>query len=118
MKLKRILYSNGFISLLASIASICFGLLLGFILLCCFNPPFAITGFKSLISAGFRSTDKFAKVLYQAAPLVMTGLSVAFAFKTGLELVEPRSGRTGYPMADNTLHDRLGPGWTDGPGYA
>ena len=32
MKLKRILYSNGFISLLASIASICFGLLLGFIL--------------------------------------------------------------------------------------
>ncbi|HWP22105.1 MAG TPA: ABC transporter permease [Candidatus Cryosericum sp.] len=84
MKLKRLFYSNGFISLLASIASICFGLLLGFILLCCFNPPFALTGFKSLITAGFRNTDKFAKVLYQAAPLVMTGLSVAFAFKTGL----------------------------------
>lgn len=84
MKLKRLVYSNGFISLLASIASICFGLLLGFILLCCFNPPFALTGFKALITAGFRNSDKFAKVLYQAAPLVMTGLSVAFAFKTGL----------------------------------
>jgi len=84
MKFKRIFYSNGFISLLASIVSICFGLLLGFILLFCFNAPFALSGFKALITAGFRSSDKFAKVLYQAAPLVMTGLSVAFAFKTGL----------------------------------
>ena len=39
---------------------------------------------QSLISAGFSSSDKFAKVLYQAAPLIMTGLSVGFAFKTGL----------------------------------
>jgi simple sugar transport system permease protein len=84
MKLKRLFTSNGFISLLASILSICIGLLLGFILLCCFNPQFAIPGFKSLISAGFRSSDKFAKVLYQAAPLILTGLSVGFSFQTGL----------------------------------
>ncbi len=57
MKLKRILYSNGFISLLASIASICFGLLLGFIHALLLQSAVAITGFKSLISAGFRSSD-------------------------------------------------------------
>ena len=28
--------------------------------------------------------DKLGKVLYQAAPLMMCGLSVGFAFKTGL----------------------------------
>jgi simple sugar transport system permease protein len=36
------------------------------------------------VTTGFRSSDKLAKVLYQAAPLIMTGLSVGFAFKTGL----------------------------------
>lgn len=84
MKLKQFTKSSAFISLLASVVSICFGLLFGLILLFCFNAPYAGQGFVSLISAGFRSTDKFAKVLYQAAPLVMTGLSVGFAFRTGL----------------------------------
>ena len=84
MKIKRFLQSSAFVSLLASVASICFGLVFGLILLLCFNAPAAGQGFQSLISAGFRSSDKFAKVLYQAAPLIMTGLSVGFAFKTGL----------------------------------
>ena len=84
MKTKRFMKSSAFVSLLASIVSICIGLLMGLILLFCFNAPAAGRGFLSLISAGFRSSDKFAKVLYQAAPLVMTGLSVGFAFKTGL----------------------------------
>ncbi len=74
----------GFQSLLASVVSIGFGLVFGLILLVCFNAPYSGSGFLSLISAGFASSDKFAKVLYQAAPLVMTGLSVGFAFKTGL----------------------------------
>ena len=84
MNMKRFMKSSGFVSLLASVASICFGLFFGLILLFCFNAPAAGQGFQSLISAGFRSSDKFAKVLYQAAPLIMTGLSVGFAFKTGL----------------------------------
>ena len=84
MKMKRFFKSSGFVSLLASVVSICIGLLMGLILLLCFNAPAAGQGFQSLISAGFRSSDKFAKVLYQAAPLIMTGLSVGFAFKTGL----------------------------------
>ncbi len=89
MKLKHLFrnfsaQNEGFQRLLASVVSIGFGLVFGAILLLCFNAPYAGQGFVSLISAGFRSSDKFAKVLYQAAPLVMTGLSVGFAFKTGL----------------------------------
>lgn len=89
MKLKQFFrkfsaQNEGFQRLLASVVSIGFGLVFGAILLVCFNAPYAGQGFVSLISAGLRSSDKFAKVLYQAAPLVMTGLSVGFAFKTGL----------------------------------
>ena len=49
-----------------------------------FNKTKALDGLNSLLTTGFSSPDKFAKVLYQAAPLILTGLSVAFAFKTGL----------------------------------
>jgi len=59
-------------------------LIVGLVLLYVLNAKAAGGAFISLVTAGFRSTDKFAKVLYQAAPLIMTGLSVGFAFKTGL----------------------------------
>lgn len=74
----------GINSLFASLISIGVGLLFGLILLIVLNPSHAAQGFFNLIGAGFRSSDKFAKVLYQAAPLLLTGLSVGFAFKTGL----------------------------------
>ncbi|MCE5188431.1 MAG: ABC transporter permease [Eubacteriales bacterium] len=89
MKLKQLFPRSrfqgaGFQSFLASAVSIGFGLVFGMILLVCFNISYSGQGFISLISAGFSSSDKFAKVLYQAAPLIMTGLSVGFAFQTGL----------------------------------
>ena len=74
----------GMNSFIASLISIGVGLLFGLIMLFLFNAPFAMVGFKSLVTAGVSSSDKLAKVLYQAAPLLMTGLSVGFAFKTGL----------------------------------
>ena len=73
-----------FISLLASLISILCGLLIGVILLIAFNAPHAGEGLMNLVSAGISTPAKFAKVLYQAAPLILTGLSVGFAFKTGL----------------------------------
>ncbi len=82
--MKNYFKSKGFITVLASVISIVVGLLIGFILLIVFNPAYAVGGLGSIISKGFSSSDKFAKVLYQAAPLIMTGLSVGFAFKTGL----------------------------------
>ncbi len=71
-------------NILASLISIGVGLIVGLILLYVLNAKAAGGAFVSLITTGFRSSDKFAKVLYQAAPLIMTGLSVGFAFKTGL----------------------------------
>lgn len=75
---------KGLISVLSSVISILIGLLFGLILLIVVNPAQAFPKFGEMLTAGFSSASKFAKVLYQAAPLIMTGLSVAFAFKTGL----------------------------------
>ena len=86
MKNKKLpFYQNpGFSSFAAALISILVGILLGLILLFVFDSSNAMMGFKSLVTSGFSSKAKFAKVLYQAAPLIMTGLSVGFAFKTGL----------------------------------
>jgi simple sugar transport system permease protein len=83
-KKKRSFHFSGSTSILASLISIGIGLIFGLILLVVLNPSAAGGAFVSLVITGFRSSDKFAKVLYQAAPLIMTGLSVGFAFKTGL----------------------------------
>ena len=82
--LKNAVRTQGFNSFLASIVSILAGLLFGLILLLCFNPADAPGGFVKILITGFSSTQKLAKVFYTAAPLVLTGLSVGFAFKTGL----------------------------------
>ena len=75
---------KGLINAIASLISIALGLVFGFILLIIFNPSHALNGLGNLMTTGLASTDKLAKVFYQSAPLLMTGLSVAFAFKTGL----------------------------------
>lgn len=80
----KIIQSPGFASLLASLASICIGLIFGYLLLLYFNPDMSLYGLKQILTAGLSTSEKFAKVLYQAAPLMMTGLAVGFAFKTGL----------------------------------
>ncbi|MCL2343431.1 MAG: ABC transporter permease [Firmicutes bacterium] len=76
--------SQGFMSFLSSFIAIVLGLVFGFLFLLIINPGNALTGMGQMLSTGFGSLAKFGKVLYQAAPLIMTGLSVAFAFKTGL----------------------------------
>ncbi|MEG0740654.1 MAG: ABC transporter permease [Clostridia bacterium] len=77
-------FIQGFISCLASLVSIAIGLLVGLALLFLLNPSFAMVGFGRIITTGATDIEKFAKVLYQSAPLMLCGLSVAFAFKTGL----------------------------------
>ena len=72
------------VGVLASLLSIVIGLVLGFVLLVVLNPGASLGGMKAMMTTGFSSMDKLGKVLYQAAPLMMCGLSVGFAFKTGL----------------------------------
>ena len=79
-----LLQNPGVVGVLASLLSIVIGLVLGFILLVILNPGASLDGMKAMMTTGFASMDKFGKVLYQAAPLMMCGLSVGFAFKTGL----------------------------------
>lgn len=85
MKNKKPLAENlMFIAILASVISIAVGLLFGYILLLVLNPAKAGIGMTAMLTTGFSSLDQFGKVLYQAAPLMLCGLSVGFAFKTGM----------------------------------
>ena len=83
-KLRKLVRKPGVLSFLSSVTAIIMGLILGYFLLRIFNPAKASDGFVKLITTGFSAPDKFGRLLYVAAPILMTGLSVGFAFKTGL----------------------------------
>ncbi len=82
---KNLMKKEGTTSFLASIMAIISGLLLGFIVLLISNPEQAVDGFLTILQGGFKDgASGIALSLYTAAPIIMTGLSVGFAFKTGL----------------------------------
>ncbi|MDD4495086.1 MAG: ABC transporter permease [Eubacteriales bacterium] len=81
---RKIISPEGVTSFLSSVTAILIGLLFGLILLIIFNPAKAFYGFSQILFSGVSSLSRISKVLYQAAPLIMTGLAVGFAFKTGL----------------------------------
>ena len=105
--MKKRISMSGFGSLLASLVCIAIGLLVGFIVLLVlggitsaqsgeagqsFAELLNITweqGFKPILHGGFYAKANTMGMgvrmeILQTAPLIMTGLSVAFAFKTGL----------------------------------
>ncbi len=73
-------------SVLAALLCILIGLIVGLIALVIINPEHAWQqGFLRIIQGGFYDFPYgVGKTLTNSAPLIMTGLSVAFAFKTGL----------------------------------
>lgn len=73
-------------SVLAALLCILIGLLVGLIALFIINPEHAWSqGFLRIIQGGFYDFPYgVGKTFTNSAPLIMTGLSVAFAFKTGL----------------------------------
>ena len=72
--LNRVFRSKGFSSFIASLVSIVVGLLVGLIVLLFFDSAHAMNGFRHIVTAGLSDPGKLAKVFYQAAPLIMTGL--------------------------------------------
>jgi len=69
----------------SSLIAILVGLAAGFLILFISNPNNAVAGFTMILSGGFNEGMKgLGKVLYFATPIIVTGLSVGFAFKTGL----------------------------------
>lgn len=84
-KKKKSGVSNLSLSVGASLICVVIGLIFGLIILLCINSENAWDGFLRIIKGGFFMAPKgIGSVLAQTAPLIMTGLSVAFAFKTGL----------------------------------
>ena len=90
MKIKNLFKGEGFVNFSSSILAIVCGLLFGLIILLISNPSQAFGGFMMIIQGGFTDgMQGFGQVLYMATPLIMTGLSVGFAFKTGLFNIPP-----------------------------
>ena len=70
---------------LSSLFAIIVGLLVGFIILLISNPSQAAAGFVTIITGPVTHGMKgIGQVFYYATPIILTGLSVGFAFKTGL----------------------------------
>lgn len=70
-------------NVIVSLIAIIFGLIAGTILMALTGSnPFE--GFMYLLQGGLKSIDRVGNTLAMATPLIFTGLSVAFAFRTGL----------------------------------
>lgn len=70
---------DSILSIAASLLCIAIGLLVGLIILYCINAENAWNGFTRIIQGGFYLRPKgIGSEISQAAPLIMTGLSVAF----------------------------------------
>lgn len=82
--MKNLLKKDGFYSFLSSMLVIIVGLLIGLVILFISNSENAWEAFMTILTSGFSSMRITGDVLLQAAPIIMTGLAVAFAFKTGL----------------------------------
>lgn len=84
-KLKQLTKTTGFANFIASLLAVVVGLLFGYIILLITNPSQATIGFLTIISGGFSNgLSGIGEVWYYATPIILTGLSVGFAFKTGL----------------------------------
>ncbi len=72
-------------SFYSSLIAIAMGLLFGFVIMIIVNPREALKAFSILIQGGFyKGLRSVGQVFYSSTPIMMTGLSVAFAFKCGL----------------------------------
>ena len=80
-KLKQTSTQNFLASLLAIIIGLIFGLFILFIT----KPAQALPAFITILKGGLlHGSQGIGNVLFRATPIILTGLSVGFAFKTGL----------------------------------
>lgn len=84
-KKRNIFQSEGMTSFCSSILAIICGLFFGLIILLSSNPSQASGGFMMILQGGFTDgIQGIGQMFYYATPIIMTGLSVGFAFQTGL----------------------------------
>lgn len=84
-KIAYIIESENFINIFSSVSAIVVGLVLGLIILFFSNAKDALPGFFTILKGGFSGGSRgIGQVIYSATPIILTGLSVGFAFKNGL----------------------------------
>ncbi len=84
-KKRNIFQREGMTSFCSSILAIICGLFFGLIILLSSNPSQASGGFMMILQGGFTDgIQGIGQMFYYATPIIMTGLSVGFAFQTGL----------------------------------
>lgn len=81
MKIRKIASNPGVVSMMSSIVSIIIGLLFGYVLLLILDAKNATPAMGMMLTNG---ATIIGNLLYTSMPVIMTGLSVAFAYKTGL----------------------------------
>jgi len=85
LSLIQILKNKKVSAILAPIFAIVLGLLFGYLIIIFVSPNNSWQTFSIILQGGFSKGMKgIGEVLYKAIPLILTGLSVAFAFQTGL----------------------------------
>jgi simple sugar transport system permease protein len=88
--------------------------LAGFVILLISNPANAFQGLVTILKGGWNNGMKgMGQVLYFATPIIMTGLSVGFAFKTGMFNI----GAAGQLMIGGFVSVYVGMTWTFLPGH-
>ncbi len=76
-----LLKSKGMAAITAALLAIVLGLIFGFFVMLFASPANSVYGFTTMLFGGF---GRLGDVFYYATPILMTGLSVGFAFKMGL----------------------------------
>lgn len=76
--------STAFVSVLGALSAVAIGLLFGLIIMLFVNPSNSLSGFFVILRGGFNDLKSFGNMFYFSVPIILTGLSVAFAFRTGL----------------------------------
>ena len=110
--IKRIFDSEAIKKIIATIIAILLGLLAGLIVMLIVDPS-RLWGLTAILFDGIsRGGEGFGEVLFKAAPLILTGLAVAFAFKTGLFNI----GVSGQLMMGAFVAVYIGVKWTWLPG--
>lgn len=106
---KNLSENKVFIDVLSSIASIVAGLLVGYLIMYIVNPTQANIGMEIILRGGtYQGVKSVGNMIYYATPLILTGLSIGFAFKTGLFNI----GATGQLTMGAFVAVYIGVHWT------